>query len=345
MAATRYLDYKEIREHRCHTRIQRKIEVSVLNCFQMQEVQNIRPMNKKLTAVVLSGLIILATLISNQLYSQNSLQRQFEQIAGTLNGKMGISVLHIETGESVSLNGDKRFPMQSVYKFPIAMVMLHEVDAGNFALEDTVDINVNEYIPKAGHSPLRDKYPQGARLTINEIIAYNISQSDGTACDVLLRLLGGTAKTEKSVHDLGVKNIAISTTEMVQVAHDSIQYQNWSTPQAMNELLVILHNGNYLSETSRKLLLEYMSVPDKWFDRRIKGLLPEGTKLAHKTGTAGTINGLTRATNDAGIITLPDGSHLAITVFISDSHDALEKRETDIATSAKAAYDFWTQKK
>lgn len=66
-----------------------------------------------------------------------------------------------------------------------------------------------------------------------------------------------------------------------------------------------------------------------------------GTVIAHKTGTAGTFNRLTRATNDAGIITLPNGKHLAITVFISDSHSSDEKRDLTIANIGKAAFDYW----
>ena len=290
------------------------------------------------------NLLILTILISNQVNCQNTLERHFEQIADTIKGNIGISALHIETGESISFNGDEKFPMQSVYKFPIAMVMLHQIDNEKFSLGDTIEIKKAEFIPQAGHSPIRDKYLSGANLTIKEILEYNVSQSDGTACDVLLRLLGGAEKVQKSIHDLGVKNIAISTTEMVQVANDTIQYQNWSTPIAMNELLEIFYEGDYLSKESQDLLLAYMSISNKWFDRRIKGLLPEETELAHKTGTARTYNGLTRATNDAGIITLPDGSHLAITVFISDSYDSQTKREMTIARASKEAYDYWTRK-
>ena len=302
-------------------------------------------MKSTLKAAIRINLFLLILLISNQLYGQHRLQLQFEQIADTIKGNLGVSALHIETGVSVSFNGDEKFPMQSVYKFPIAMVMLHEIDAGNFALEDTIVIHKREYIPIAGHSPIRDKYPNGVRLSIKEILAYNVSHSDGTACDVLLRFLGGTDQVEKRIHDLGVKNIAISTTEMVQVAHDTIQYQNWSTPIAMNQLLEIFHLRKYLSPSSYNLLLEYMSISNKWFDRRIKGLLPQTTQLAHKTGTARTYDGLTRATNDAGIITLPDGSHLAISIFISDSYDTQKKREMTIASAAKLAYDYWTKGK
>lgn len=201
------------------------------------------------------NLLILPLLISNQVYSQNTLQKHFENIADSIKGNIGVSAFHLESEKSISFNGDKQFPMQSVYKLPIAMVMLHEIDKGKFSLGDTVIINKNEYIPEAGYSPIRDKYPNGAKLTIKNILEYNVCESDGTACDVLLRLLGGTEQVEKSIHDLGVKNIAISTTEMVQVANDTIQYQNWSTPKAMNKLLAIFYAGDYLSKESQGLLL------------------------------------------------------------------------------------------
>lgn len=309
----------------------------------MQERTNLELMKKYFP--IITNLLILNLLISNQIYSQDTLQKHFKQIADTIKGNIGINALHLESGESISFNGDVKFPMQSVYKFPIAMVMLHEIDNGKFSLGDTIEINKAEFIPEAGYSPIRDKYPNGANLTIKEILQYNVSRSDGTACDVLLRLLDGTENVQKNIHDLGVKNIAISTTEMVQVANDTIQYQNWSTPIAMNELLEIFYKGNYLSKESRDLLLAYMSISNEWFDRRIKRLLPEKTELAHKTGASRTYNGLTRATNDAGIITLPDGSHLAITVFISDSYDSQTKREMTIARASKEAYNYWTRKK
>ncbi|MEM9981639.1 MAG: serine hydrolase, partial [Bacteroidota bacterium] len=133
--------------------------------------------------------------------------------------------------------------------------------------------------------------------------------------------------------------------EMVQVANDSVQYQNWATPVAMSKLFQLFHQGKYLSKGSQALLVEYMSVAAPWFDRRIKGQLPPETKVMHKTGTSRTVEGLTGATNDAGIITLPDGRHLALSVFISDSYDDQKKREETIAKVSKAAFDYWTSDK
>jgi beta-lactamase class A len=66
--------------------------------------------------------------------------------------------------------------------------------------------------------------------------------------------------------------------------------------------------------------------------------------VAHKTGTDATRNGLTRATNDVGIVTLPDGRHLAVAVFVKDSTADETTRDRAIAGVARAAYDAWVTK-
>ena len=68
-------------------------------------------------------------------------------------------------------------------------------------------------------------------------------------------------------------------------------------------------------------------------------LLAAGTVVAHKTGTSGTQNGITAATNDIGIVTLPSGKHLAIAVFVSDSTADEASREGMIAKVAKAVWE------
>jgi beta-lactamase class A len=76
---------------------------------------------------------------------------------------------------------------------------------------------------------------------------------------------------------------------------------------------------------------------------RLKGMLPAGTPVAHKTGTGGTRDGVTSATNDVGIITLPNGKHIAIAAFVGDSRADEKTREAVIARAAKAAWDTWNK--
>ncbi len=76
-------------------------------------------------------------------------------------------------------------------------------------------------------------------------------------------------------------------------------------------------------------------------DKRIKGLIPSRADVAHKTGTSGTRNGITHGTNDVGIITLPNGKHFAIAVFVSDSRENSIVNERIIAEISKAVWDYY----
>ena len=71
-------------------------------------------------------------------------------------------------------------------------------------------------------------------------------------------------------------------------------------------------------------------------ERRLKGKLPEGTAVAHKTGTIG------RTTNDVGIVTLPDGAgHVIVVAFVKESELDVPEREDAIAEVARAAHDYF----
>jgi beta-lactamase class A len=273
--------------------------------------------------------------------STESLRGRVEQIARAAQGRVGVTAMVLETGESVTLQGDKRFPMQSVYKTPIAMAVLNQVDRGALKLEQTVRVLRSDLVPMGAHSPIRDHHPHGVELSLDELLRLNVSESDGTACDVLLRVAGGAQVVNQYLRSLGIQGIVVATTEKAMGRNEMVQYRNWATPDAALALLRALHEGRGLSAPSRARLLQWMTeTPTS--SRRIKGLLPAGTVVAHKTGTSGTFHGLTRATNDVGLITLPDGRHLAIAVFVSDSMADEAVREGVIARIAQAAWDFWS---
>jgi beta-lactamase class A len=120
--------------------------------------------------------------------------------------------------------------------------------------------------------------------------------------------------------------------------NEQVQYRNWATPDAMAGLLRALQVGKGLSAPSRQLLFGLMIGSTTGPDR-IKGLLPAGTVVAHKTGSSGTVNGVTRATNDVGLITLPDGRHLAVIVFVSDTRANEATRDAVIAKIAREAWE------
>lgn len=282
--------------------------------------------------------MIAATLL---LIAQSApLHDAFARIAAKSGGRVGVYAEVLETHETAGLNEDERFPMQSVYKLPICMAVLDLANQGRFPLAMKVRIQPKDLAPPGLHSPLRDANPQGGLFTIEELIHAAIAESDGTASDSLLNVAGGPAEATAYLRRIGIADMAIATSEGEMSRDAMAQYRNFSTPRAAVALLNTLASGDKVPLDTRQLLLKELtnSTPGP---HRVRGLLPPDTSVAHKTGTDGTHDGLTRATNDIGIITLPDGRHLAIAVFVKDSTADETTRDATIATIAKAAFDAW----
>lgn len=277
--------------------------------------------------------------VENQRTNREALQKQIEQIASSAKGRVGMAAIVLETGETiVSLDPSGHFPMQSVYKLPISMAVMKQVEAGKLRLDQKVRITKEDYVGRAAHSPVRDRYPQGTELTLSELLRFALSESDGTASDILMKLAGGPQAVQAYLTELGINDMIVLDTENAFAQDHSLQYRNYATPVAAVSLLRALHERRGLSESSQALLLKFMieSTPGA---KRLKGLLPGGTIVAHKTGTSGTENGVTAATNDIGIVTLPADRHLAIAVFVSESPANAPTREGVIAKITKAVFD------
>lgn len=254
------------------------------------------------------------------------LAAQFESIASSIDGRVGIAAMLVSTGELATYRGAEKFPMQSVYKMPIGAVALERLD-----LDRRVVVTPADYVGDQQHSPLRDGHPKGVSLAVGELVRLMVSESDGSACDVILRLLGGPAAVQRR---LPVTGIDIRNTEMELGATPDLQYQNSSTPTAMVQYL------RQLARAKPSALLHWMTETGTG-PKRIKGLLPAGTAVAHKTGSSRTVNGKTAATNDVGLVTLQDGRQFAIAVFVSDTTAPPEARDAVIARAARAAWDYW----
>ena len=271
----------------------------------------------------------------------DELRKRLEQIASIAKGRVGVAAEVLETGESVSLNLHEHFPMQSVYKLPIGMAVLAQVDNGKLRLEQVVPVEKGDLVGPGLRSPIRDRNPNGTELTLKELLRFAVSESDGTASDVLLKLIGVDVAS-KYLNDLGINEIIVANSEK-EISQDwETQYRNWASPHAAIQLLRCLHERRGISEQSQQLLYKFMTETPTG-PKRLKGLLPSTAVVTHKTGTSGSSSkGITAATNDIGLITLPNGKHLAIAVFVSDSPTDLETRERVIAEIAKAVWDKYS---
>jgi beta-lactamase class A len=298
------------------------------------------------------------------------LEKRFAEIAKDAKGKVGVAAVVLETGEAALLNDNDHYPMQSVYKLPISMAVMEQVRLGKLDLDEKIGVTKEDLVRRGQASPLRDKSPDGGEFTIRELIRLALVESDGTASDVLLRVIGGPQEVQDYLSQIGVTDMKIVNTEKELGQNWDTQYQNWATPLAAIGTLRSLCGGadknrsadphsiwsfdcaaalpvdgpeiGWENQTRAKEVLYYLSAAVTG-PNRIKGLIPKGTTVAHKTGTGGTRDGITSATNDIGIIYLPNGKHLAIAVFVSDSPADEKTREVVIARIAKAAWDRWNE--
>jgi beta-lactamase class A/beta-lactamase class A VEB len=270
------------------------------------------------------------------------LRQRIGQIVSAKHAVIGVSIIGNNGKDTLSLNGSGHFPMQSVFKFHIALAMLAEIDKGKFALDQKIKIEQKDIIPNL-YSPIAKKYPKGVTLPLSKILEYSVAESDNVGCDLLLRLLGGPGAVETYFVKNDLKDVSIKINEQTMQANWDLQYQNWTTPKAANDVLATYYYNTkkLLSAKSHEFIWKVMKGT-KTGQQRLKGRLPKGTVVAHKTGTSGSNKaGLTAAVNDIGIVFLPNGQHFFISVFVSNSTENEATNEKIIADIAKAAWDHF----
>lgn len=271
-----------------------------------------------------------------------SLTQAVDSIIKQRNADIGVAVIGLEDNDTLFINGDKSYTMMSVVKFPQALAVLHRVDEGTLSMDQPLHFTKTDL--RSGYSPITDSLPDGNfNMPLKKVLQYAVSRSDNAACDKLFGLLGGPKAVEAYLHQTGAAKIGIGTT-YANMNNDSL-FVNHSTPKAMAELLRDFYLGNILKAAQRKTLLDMM-IASANDPTRIKGMLPDGTIVAHKTGTSGTDNQqLTAAFNDAGIVTLPNGKHFAIAVLINNSKEPKDTNARTIAAITKAVWDHFVDKK
>jgi len=194
-------------------------------------------------------------------------------------------------------------------------------------------------------SPIKVKYPNGTELPLSEIIKYTVSESDNVGCDILLRLLGGPKVVNNYLATHNFKDISIHATEKEMHTDWNVQFTNWTTPNSAVTLLKAFCDKKLLSDTSTDFLMKTM-IATSTGKNRIKGQLPESTVVTHKTGSSGVnAKGLTAAVNDIGIVTLPNGKHFIICIFVSNSYENEATNEKMISDISKSTYDYFMNMK
>ena len=289
--------------------------------------------------------IILFSLLSFSTFAQstNELRQQLNQIISSKNATVGISIKGIEDKDTLSLNGNLKAPMMSVFKFHIALTVLDKVDQGKLSLTQEIFIKKKD-LHEDTWSPMREDYPDGnVNLTLDKVLRYTISHSDNNGCDILIDLLGGTKEVQKFINKQGIKDFVIKVNEQQMRTWENL-YVNITTPLATTGLLEKFFKGQILKESTTKYLYQIMVETSRGLTW-MKAGLPKNTELAHRTGISGTNDDNLRvAMNDIGIVKLPNGKHFILSVYLKNITEKQEDTEKLIADITKVTWDYFIKK-
>jgi len=283
-------------------------------------------------------LALLVTLSVVSALAQEPLRQQIRAIALEAHGKVAVACSLPGSALNCDLNPNTRPPMQSVFKLPLALTVLHQIEQGTLSMDLPVRFLPQDRILPHAYSPLQDRYPDaGVDVPLRELLRLTVSLSDNVAADILLRLAGGPKAVNRYMAALQVSGFHLQDNEAVLHREVSAQYRNWFEPAGAVQLLHRISDNTPLTSEDTDLLLGWMTSEQR--TKRLEGDLPTGTRVAHKSGTSGVDHGVAHATNDIGLIPLPDGRRIAIAVFVTDSTADEATRERVIARIARAAYD------
>jgi beta-lactamase class A len=313
-------------------------------------------------------ILILATgMATGASLRHGALQHDLERLTHNFDGRVGVCV--IQSAEAACVNAKQGFSLQSVMKLVAGLAVLDAVDRGQQRLDDTILIqrkDLSLYVQPIADLVGKDGY----RTTVGDLIRRAIVDSDSAAADILIAKLGGPPAVQSFLQRKGISGVRIDRDERhlqteisgltwrpeyidpptleeakaaVPTAERTRAYRRYqsdprdtATPRGMASLLQKLAAGKLLSPSSTRYVMEVMEKTVTFPDR-LKAGVPKGWTIAHKTGTSGSWQGVTAATNDVGILKTPDGAFLAIAVFIGDSKSPPAARSTLMAKIAAAA--------
>ena len=253
---------------------------------------------------------------------------------------IGVTAIDLTTGARISVRGDERFPMGSVYKFPIALEGLRLVDAGTVSLADRVTVEPEDFA--SGWSPVRDAAKgKAVTLTVAELFEKTVSISDNTTSDALLRLVGGGAPVTRRMAALGAADVRVDRSEK-EIAEDLARSggveryasdpRDTATPDAMAELLAAFwRRQDGLSEASHDLLAKHLETSPTG-KTKIRSGAPAGWRVLHKSGM------MPQTSNDVGLLISPDGRRvIALAIFAKAATSPYDAIDADVAAVARAA--------
>jgi len=251
-----------------------------------------------------------------------ALEPRLRMLANRTPGLVAISVADANGRESININGDENLPAASVIKLPVMVEVMRQVALGKFTLNRQVTLY--EQDRDCGFGALCDD-DAGMRFSVRNLTRIMIADSDNTATNMLIRLVG-RQNINATMAGLGLTQTSLG--DSIHDGSSSIRSLRTSANDMMR-LLAMLAGRRLVNERASDAMLAVLAA--QRHNGYIPKPLPKGTIVAHKTGT------LHDTLNDVGIVDL-EGSPYIICVLTTHLDD-LDDGARFIRRASKAVYE------
>jgi beta-lactamase class A len=234
-------------------------------------------------------------------------QNGLADLERTHGGRLGASILDVETGKRIEHRGDERFAMCSTFKVLAAALILARVDRNQETLDRRIVYAKEKLVP---YSPATEKHAGPEGMTLAAICEAALTLSDNTAANLMLESFGGPAQWTAYARSLGD---GVTRLDRVETALNEARPgddRDTTTPNAMLENLRRIVLGDALSVTSRDRLTRWL-IANKTGDKRLRAGLPADWRVGDKTGTGD--NG---AAADIAVIWPPGRGPIIVTAYV-----------------------------
>lgn len=267
-----------------------------------------------------------------------------ERIRSTLAshaGTFAVAYKDTQTGEQLLLNEREVFHAASTMKTPVMIEVFRQAAAGTFKLTDSIRIK-NEFKSIVDGSPFTlhvadDSEPElytriGQRLPLYDVMYQMIIASSNLATNLIIEWVDAKNVTH-TMRTLGAMDI-----EVRRGVEDSKAFAKGLNNTVTAFDLMILYDQMARGKIVDAAACEKMTaiLLDQKFNEIIPARLPDGVKVAHKTGS---IRGVQ---HDSGIVILPDGRRYSVVLLSKNLRDEPAAIEAMAAVS-KLIYEYATR--
>jgi beta-lactamase class A len=244
-------------------------------------------------------------------------------------GRLGVYAIDTGSGKTIEHRAHERFPMCSTFKLLAVGAVLSRVDARNEDLGRRVGFGDRDMLE---NSPVTKAHLGLASMTIGELCAAAIEQSDNTAANLLIHSLLGPAGVTKFARKIGDPVTRLDRDEPDLNSAIQGDPRDTTSPAVMAADARALLLGNVLSPRLRARLNTWMRATQTGAGRLRAGI-PMSWAEADKTGS-----GAHGTANDVAIFWPPQRAPVVIAAYATQMTVPAAKQEDVLAEIGRIAY-------